>query len=151
MCRVTYGITYHMKQVKKRNGSIVDFEATKITDALRKSFAYCEVAIDEAGLEALTKGVIEDLSAKFGDEATPSVEHVQDLVELALMEAGYLTVAKHYIVYRYEHAKVREEKKQETTGDPELDKLIQELGGWILPLAASASTVIWRSTRRRTS
>lgn len=121
MCRVTYGITYHMKQVKKRNGSIVDFEATKITDALRKSFAYCEVAIDEAGLETLTKGVLEDLSAKFGDEATPSVEHVQDLVELALMEAGYLTVAKHYIVYRYEHAKVREEKKQET-----LEKIEEE-------------------------
>lgn len=110
-----------MKQVKKRNGSIVDFEATKITDALRKSFAYCEVAIDETGLEALTKGVLEDLSAKFGDEATPSVEHVQDLVELALMEAGHLSVAKHYIVYRYEHAKVREEKKQET-----LEKIEEE-------------------------
>jgi ribonucleoside-diphosphate reductase alpha chain len=110
-----------MKQVKKRNGSIVDFEETKITDALRKSFAYCEVAIEETDLEALTKGVLEDLSVKFGDEATPSVEHVQDLVELALMEAGYLTVAKHYIVYRYEHAKVREEKKQEV-----LEKIEEE-------------------------
>ncbi len=29
------------------------------------------------------------------------------------MEAGYLSVAKHYIVYRYEHTKIREEKKQE--------------------------------------
>ena len=101
-----------MKQVKKRNGSIVDFEETKITDALRKAFASVEIATTEETLESLSKGVLDDLEMKFG-EATPSVEHVQDLVELALMEAGYLSVAKHYIVYRYEHTKIREEKKQE--------------------------------------
>ncbi len=103
-----------MKQVKKRNGSIVDFEETKITDAMRKAFAYCNVPVEEIVLETLTIGVLADLSQKFSDEQTPSVENVQDLVELALMEAGYLPVAKHYIVYRYQHTKIREEKQQET-------------------------------------
>ncbi len=102
-----------MKQIKKRNGSIVDFETTKITDALRKAFQSCDVAITEEGLEALTVGVLGILEAKYGEEAVPSVEMVQDLVEVALMEANYMTVAKHYIVYRYEHTKIREERKQE--------------------------------------
>ncbi|MES2668103.1 MAG: ribonucleoside-diphosphate reductase subunit alpha [Patescibacteria group bacterium] len=110
-----------MKQVKKRNGSIVDFEEVKITDALRKAFASVSVEVDEEMLEKLSHGVMEDLEAKFGEDITPSVEHVQDLVELALMEAGYLSVAKHYIVYRYEHTKIREEKKQEV-----LEKIEEE-------------------------
>ncbi|MEK7100906.1 MAG: ATP cone domain-containing protein, partial [Patescibacteria group bacterium] len=67
-----------MKQIKKRNGSIVDFETTKITDALRKAFQSCDVAITEEGLEALTVGVLGILEAKYGEEAVPSVEMVQD-------------------------------------------------------------------------
>ena len=42
-----------MKQVKKRNGSIVDFEEAKITDAMRKAFAYCNVPVEEVVLETL--------------------------------------------------------------------------------------------------
>ncbi len=110
-----------MKQVKKRNGSIVDFEVEKITDALRKAFDSVNVAVEEETLLSVTNGVLEDLSMKFGEEQIPSVENVQDLVELALMEAGYLSVAKHYIVYRYEHTKIREEKKQEV-----LEKIEEE-------------------------
>lgn len=102
-----------MKQIKKRNGSIVDFETNKITDALRKAFQSCDVAITEEGLEAVTSGVLAIMEERYGEEAIPSVEMVQDLVEIALMEAGHVTVAKHYIVYRYEHTKIREEKKQE--------------------------------------
>ncbi|HEY0947913.1 MAG TPA: ribonucleoside-diphosphate reductase subunit alpha [Candidatus Paceibacterota bacterium] len=110
-----------MKQVRKRNGSVVDFETTKITDAMRKAFIHAEVAAEEDALNALTARVVADIEAKFGEEQVPSVEHVQDLVELALMEAGELRVAKFYIVYRYEHQKVREEKKQET-----LEKIEEE-------------------------
>ena len=103
-----------MKQVRKRNGSIVDFNAAKITDAMKKAFAHAEVGVMDDALDALTKRVVDDIEAKFGDEQVPSVEHVQDLVELALMEAGHLRVAKFYIVYRYEHTKIREAEKLET-------------------------------------
>lgn len=110
-----------MMQIKKRNGSIVDFESAKITDAMRRAFGHAEVSILEEELEALTKRVVADVETKFGEAQTPSVEHIQDLVELALMEAGQLRVAKLYIVYRYEHNKIREEKKQET-----LEKIEEE-------------------------
>ena len=46
----------------------------------------------------------------------------QDKVERALMERDFFDVAKHYIIYRYEHAKIREEKKDE------LVKKIEERG-----------------------
>jgi ribonucleotide reductase alpha subunit len=57
-----------------------------------------------------------------GTAAIPSVEEIQDLVEHALMERSYFDVAKEYIIYRYEHAKIREEKQEEVV------KKIEERG-----------------------
>lgn len=113
-----------MKQIRKRNGNVVDFDPKKITDAMRKAFAHAEVPVTEEQLEAVTARVAGDLDLKFGEDAAPSVEHVQDLVELALMEAGHLRVAKFYIVYRYEHAKVREAVKLETVEKIEEEGLL---------------------------
>ncbi|MDE2071552.1 MAG: ribonucleoside-diphosphate reductase subunit alpha, partial [Patescibacteria group bacterium] len=54
------------------------------------------------------------INQKFGPTAfVPSVEDIQDLVETALMERGYFSVAKAYIIYRYEHQKAREERRAE--------------------------------------
>lgn len=101
-----------MKQVKKRNGSIVEFETRKITEAMRRAFEAMYIPVESEKLEEMTNTVIALIENNF-PEATPSVEHVQDYVEMTLMKEGYLTVAKHYIVYRYEHTKIREEKQQE--------------------------------------
>ena len=101
-----------MKQVKKRNGQIVDFEVSKITHAMRNAFESEHVAVTQEKLEEMTEAVMTELSGRFTD-STPSVENIQDLVEFTLMREGFLTVAKHYIVYRYEHAKVRAALKQE--------------------------------------
>ncbi|HYF28909.1 MAG TPA: ATP cone domain-containing protein, partial [Candidatus Paceibacterota bacterium] len=101
-----------MKQVKKRNGQIVEFESKKITEAMRKAFEATHTPIEVEKLEQMTKGVLAQIETNFA-ETTPSVEHIQDYVEMTLMKEGYLAVAKHYIVYRYEHTKIREEKQQE--------------------------------------
>ena len=113
----------HMKQVKKRNGTIVDFEANKITEAMRKSFEWMHVHITKDELEEMTKQVVRDLEARFADQ-TPSVENVQDIVEFMLMQNGHFAVARHYIVYRYEHHKIREEKKQEVIEKVEEKRLM---------------------------
>lgn len=118
-----------MKEVKKRNGQIVEFEVHKITHAMRNAFASEHVAVSDEKLDEMTEAVVGELSARFVDQ-TPSVENVQDLVEFTLMREGYLSVAKHYIVYRYEHSKIREEKKQETIQKVEEKKLtIKTAGG----------------------
>ena len=95
-----------------RDKSVVDFYPDKITTAIRKAFIEVRKTVDENILVALTAAVVKELEQRF-PEATPSVEHLQDLVEKHLMQSGYFDVAKAYILYRYEHAKERAAKKQE--------------------------------------
>lgn len=102
------------QKIKKRNGEIVDFHPEKITLAVKKAFAAVLGDAHEAEAIEITRVVVDAIDLKFGNTAfMPSVEDIQDLVENALMERGYFTVAKSYIIYRYEHDKIRQEKKQE--------------------------------------
>ncbi|OGH68815.1 MAG: ribonucleoside-diphosphate reductase subunit alpha [Candidatus Magasanikbacteria bacterium RIFCSPHIGHO2_02_FULL_47_14] len=98
--------------IKKRNGSLVPFEAGKIKIALEKAFVSTRGGFDEALSESLTREIVALAESQFADK-NPGVEDIQNFVENVLMEAGYFDVAKHYIIYRYEHTKIREEKKQE--------------------------------------
>ncbi len=101
-------------KVKKRNGEIVDFDPSKITIAVTKSFAAVLGEAHEAEAAQITATVVSSLEQKFGATAfMPTVEEIQDLVETALMERSYFTVAKSYIIYRYEHEKIRQVKKAE--------------------------------------
>jgi ribonucleoside-diphosphate reductase alpha chain len=102
------------QKIKKRNGEIVDFHPEKITIAVTKAFAAVTGDAHEMDGTDITRVVVDAIDLKFGNTAfMPSVEDIQDLVETALMERGYFTVAKDYIIYRYEHEKIRQEKKQE--------------------------------------
>jgi ribonucleoside-triphosphate reductase len=51
------------------------------------------------------------IEEKFGGYTVPSVEQIQDIVEMVLMKQGYLDVAKNYILYREKHKGIREAKK----------------------------------------
>ncbi len=101
--------------IKKRNNEIVPFEVTKIESVIKKAFLQItrdehaqvakhisELVLKELELESMTR-----------EEYVPSVEHIQDLVEKHIMSAGFYDVAKEYIIYRYEHEKIREKKKEE--------------------------------------
>lgn len=101
-------------KIKKRNGTIAPFEQEKIATAIQKAFLDIakDPKTDEA--KAIAESVGEKLHAQYGSGANiPSVEEVQDIVERELMARDYFDVAKAYIIYRYEHSKIREEKKQE--------------------------------------
>ncbi len=101
--------------IKKRNTEIVPFEPLKIESAVKKAFI--QVTRDDHA--AVAKHISElvqkelELEAMTREEYVPSVEHTQDLVEKHIMNAGFFDVAKEYIIYRYEHQKIRAEKKQE--------------------------------------
>lgn len=100
-------------KVIKRNGSEVDFEVTKIGNAI--GAANAEVTdryrIDEAEIERLADNVAHKCE-KY-DRAV-GVEEIQELVETEIMKAGYFEIAKAYIRYRYDHNLKRE---QNTTDD----------------------------------
>lgn len=103
-------------EIRKRRGHLVPFEEKKITNVVIKAFESVMGEPHEADAEAVTDIVVADLVARagtMGEVYVPAVEEVQDLVERALMQRGFFDVAKAYIVYRYEHQKIREEKQEE--------------------------------------
>ncbi len=112
-----------IEKITKRNGQLVDFDPQKIVIAVEKSFK--AVLGDQMTSEAVSvkDQVVRYLVTGKGG-ATPTVEMVQDLVERALMERGFFDVAKSYIIYRYEHTKMREEKKQELQAKIEENRLM---------------------------
>jgi ribonucleoside-diphosphate reductase alpha chain len=104
-----------LQTIKKRNGEIVPFDISKIETALKKAF----IATTREEKAPIAKHISELVAKELELEAitregyTPTVEHTQDIVEKHIMGAGFFDVAKHYIIYRFEHQKIREVKKQE--------------------------------------
>jgi ribonucleoside-triphosphate reductase len=92
-----------MEKIIKRDGRVVDFDVSKIENAIKKALISCNQSEDFA-LELANK-VSEKLS---GEVETPNVERVQDIVEQVLMQSGLNEVAKSYIIYRNKRLKVRE-------------------------------------------
>lgn len=91
------------EQIVKRDGRIVPFDATRIENALRRCYASLENQ-PETPVEEITHHVVNVVAAKYD---LPTVESVQDIVEMVLQAAGEYEAAKHYILYRAEHAKMR--------------------------------------------
>lgn len=112
-----------VEKIKKRDGAIVDFNPEKIAIVVDKAFRAVRGGIEPERLERMTNAVVEDIERAFTEEI-PSVEQVQDLVERSIMAEGFYDVAKAYIVYRYEHAKIREEEKKITREKIERNDLL---------------------------
>ena len=92
-------------QIKKRNGVVVTFDFIKIRNAIQKANqAVLDEAMDENVLDLLTARV----AGRFGAGVIPTVEEIQDMVEENLISAGFAKTAKAYILYRAEHAKIRQ-------------------------------------------
>jgi ribonucleoside-diphosphate reductase alpha chain len=101
-----------IKKIKKRDGSMVDFKVEKVHTAIQKAFIEVRGSFIPEVVKTITDNVVKNLESFF-TEINPAVENVQDFVERELMQEGHFDVAKSYILYRYEHAKEREEKKKE--------------------------------------
>jgi len=113
------------QKIKKRNGEIADFQPQNITIAVQKAFAAVLGDSHETDSSDITRVVVDSIDAKYGNTALiPSVEDIQDLVETAVMERGYFNVAKSYIIYRYEHQKIRDEKRAKIAEKIEENQLL---------------------------
>jgi len=109
-------------KIRKRSGEVVPFEAQKITIAIHKAGqATGEFDLIEA--ERLTEKVIKQINKKLSHDL-PTVEGVQDLVEEVLLSSPYRTTAKAYIVYREQHAQMRQIANQSS-----IDSVDQYLNG----------------------
>ena len=111
-------------QIRKRDGRIVLFNKEKITNAIYKAIL-ASGSRDRTLADSLSSRVVEILDEKYGGEAIPAVEDVQDVVERALVENGQAKVAKAYIIYRQKRAEIRREKQRilEKESIDEVDKV----------------------------
>jgi len=94
-----------ISQVRKRTGELEAFQSDKIRNAILKAF---EAVSEPDGVKSKQTAdfVVKELEKKFTGKI-PKVEHIQDIVEEALMKKGFSKVAKAYILYRQKRAEVR--------------------------------------------
>lgn len=104
-------IESQIQQVKKRDGRVVRFEPSKITEAIWKAIK-ATGGKDKTLAERLSIEVVRKLENLFPAGTIPSVEDIQDVVERTLIEKGEARIAKAYILYRQKRAEIRDEKKK---------------------------------------
>lgn len=96
------------ESIVKRDGRVVPFDLDRIENALGRCFGSLS-RTPSTSTEELARRTVNIVSAKY-DGTAPTVEGVQDIVEMVLQAAGEFETAKHYILYRAEHSKQREER-----------------------------------------
>ena len=115
-----------MYKIIKRDGKQVDFDISKITNAMKKAF-------DATGTD-YTDNIIDFLALKVTADYLPkvkngfvAVEEVQDSVERVLIQGGYDGVAKAYILYRKQREKLRNMKNPVLDYKETVDKYLHAL------------------------
>jgi ribonucleoside-triphosphate reductase (thioredoxin) len=112
------------KTILKRHGQVEDFEIERIENAIARCFASFN-RTPNTSVKELARRSVNIMLAK-GEPAT--VEGIQDIVEMILQAAGEFEAAKRYILYRDEHARLREERPI-----PELVKMAFEESARFFP------------------
>jgi len=93
--------------VRKRDGRLAAFDQNRITNAIRKAFQAVDAGNADKSKE-LSAEIVASLGNKFGEDGVPTVEEIQNVVEEKLIENRFLEVSKAYILYRQQHADMRE-------------------------------------------
>ncbi len=92
--------------IVKRDGRVVPFNIERIENALRRCFETIGKT-PIVPIEVIARQAVNVVASKYDH---PTVENIQDIVEMTLQGAGEFSAAKHYILYRAEHAKMRQSR-----------------------------------------
>ena len=147
-----------MYQVVKRDGKIVEFDITKIAEAIKKAFEATKTEYNESVIDFLALKVSADFLPKIKDGKV-AVEDIQDSVEAVLSRGGYETVAKAYILYRKQREKLRSMKSTYLDYKDTVDKYLHvtdwrvkenstvtySVGGLILSNSGAITANYWLS------
>ena len=98
-----------MYRVVKRDGQKVDFDISKISQAITKAFEAQNKEYHPSVIDLIALKVTADFENKIKDGFI-AVEDIQDSVEQGLIQAGYADIAKAYILYRKNREKIRNMK-----------------------------------------
>ncbi len=94
--------------IKKRDGTVVQYDRERILTAIISAQKAVGGSADIRKANEVLSEVEGVLIERFGYEGIPSVEDIQDIVEEALMKDGMVAVARAYILYRKQHADLRD-------------------------------------------
>jgi ribonucleoside-triphosphate reductase len=94
-----------MQYIKKRDGRLVQFNKNKIVDAITSAFKDADGEVTPYAIEKANK--IAEFIEKESRNKILTVEEVQDMVERGLMSTKRKDVARKYITYREERARIR--------------------------------------------
>ncbi len=145
-------------QITKRSGENVDFNISKISDAIKKAFDACEKSYTNDIIDLLSLRVTADFQKDIHDGVI-ELEKIQDSVERVLEQAGFSEVAKAYILYRKQREKMREVSKTILNYKTLVDSYIKvsdwrvkenstvtySVGGLILSNSGSVTANYWLS------
>lgn len=90
-------------EIIKRDGSRADFEREKIEKAIAKAFYSVDSMISEEDLRKISSKIEKTIKEKYPADHIVTVEEVQDLVELTLIDENYYREVKSFILYRAKH------------------------------------------------
>jgi ribonucleoside-diphosphate reductase alpha chain len=114
----THTLTCTVRQVKKRDGRLQDFDEARIIHAVERAFGETGETHPEQAAKLVALGVMEELNVvcaalPAGSDCIPDVEEVQNLVEMELMKQHFPVTAKAYILYRARRAEQRQEQERQ--------------------------------------
>ena len=120
-------------RVIKRNGSVVAYDESKISVAITKAFlaveggqAAASTRIHES-VAQLARQITDIFKRRMPSGGTIHIEDIQDQVELALMRTGEHKIARSYVIYRADHARIREQnKEQREENHPEITVTLED-------------------------
>jgi ribonucleoside-triphosphate reductase len=113
-------------KIRKRDGSIADFDQTKITTAVFKAITSTGQG-DGKISKKVSNRVVRILDRRFKKDEIPQVEQIQDIVEEVLILEGLVETARAYILYREQRRKIREVDKVTDESSDKIDSYLQEL------------------------
>ncbi|MBX2976634.1 MAG: response regulator SirA [Ignavibacteriaceae bacterium] len=105
--------------VIKRSGAIVPFNEDRISNVIYRA-AVSVGGRDKTRAAELAKDVIQRLEERYETGYKPSVEEIQDIIEIVLIDNGHAKVAKEFILYREEASKRRKENSKHFSKPNEL-------------------------------
>ena len=93
--------------IRKRSGSVANYDRTRIETAITRAYEASEVFIDIVSLSELVDQIEKTIETSFTEGQVPEVEDVQNIVEKEIAQKGDFEVAKAYVLYREERNKER--------------------------------------------
>ena len=147
-----------MLSIRKRDGALEEFNLEKVSKAIEKAFMAEHKFYNDDIINMLSLRVTAQMNAKIRNDII-DIEDVQDAVEVTLIQAGYVDVARSYMLYRKARANLREQKATDLDYKKTVDNYLKindwrvkenstvtySVGGLILSNSGAVTANYWLS------